>query len=510
MDQPQKKYVIHRRTVDLSSPYARLQFNKKHGLSTIPTIEPETSYATNIMPPSAYNNDYNMQRILNVPSKFTHLSSNKVKHVIPAIKWTPEGRRLVVATYNGEFSLWNGTSFNFESLMQAHDSSVTTMEYSHDGDWMISGDSDGIIKIWQANFNMVKELDDAHTECIRDVAFSGNDSKFVSCSDDNILKIWNFSNGKLERVLSGHHWDVKSCDWHPEMGLIISASKDNLIKLWDPRSGNCVSTILKFKHTVLKVKFQPTGGNMIAAISKDKSCRVFDIRHSMKELLCVRDEVDYMTLLWNPINESMFTVGNYDGSIKHFDLLQDLTKPTHVIPYAHDKCVTSLSYNPMGNILASASKDRTVRFWTRASPIDPNAYDDPTYNNDKINGWFFGINNNINAVRNKTEHGVAPPVPTNDDNNTISKINGNFMTGANNTLLMQNGNNRMQMSNHINTNGAMVPPGMPPYTMNMNMHTHINTGMDMSNTPLNTPDIDSKLPGLTPKTNNSSGLPGLG
>lgn len=411
----QKKYVSQRRTVDVSSPFNKYYFYKKHGLP-LPTIMPETTYVSDIMPPDTYRYG---SRIINVPSKFTHLSSNKVKHVIPAIKWTPEGRRLVVATYSGEFSLWNGSSFNFESIMQAHDTSVTAMEYSHAGDWMISGDADGTIKIWQPNFNMVKELDRAHTECIRDISFSKTDSKFVTCSDDNILKIWNFSNGQQERVLSGHHWDIKSCDWHPEMGLIVSASKDNLVKLWDPRSGQCVSTLLNFKHTVLKTKFQPTKGNLLAAISKDKSCRVFDMRHSMKELMVVRDEVDYMTLLWHPTNESMFTVASYDGSLKHFDILQDLEKPTHVIPYAHDKCITSLSYNPVGHILASAAKDRTIRFWTRARPVDPNAYDDPTYNNKKINGWYFGINNCINAVREKSEFGAAPPPGDTTDNSSI-------------------------------------------------------------------------------------------
>ena len=414
-----KKYVTYRRTVDSTSPFNRLYYYRKHGI-TPHIIEPESSFTSEVLPPDTYtpaalgpgsNTGASgvLFRSINVVSKFTHLSSNKVKHVIPAITWTPEGRRIVVATYNGEFSLWNGSSFNFESLMQAHDSAVTTMKYSHAGDWMISGDTDGYIKLWQPNFNMVKELEHAHTECIRDIAFSANDSKFVNCSDDNVLKLWNFSNGQQERVLTGHHWDVKSCDWHPEMGLIVSGSKDNLVKLWDPRSGTCVSTLLKFKHTVLKTRFQPTRGNLLLAISKDKSCRVFDLRNSMHELMLVRDGVDYMTLEWSPINESIFSIGYYDGSIKHFDILQDLTKPIHTIPFAHDKCITAIAYNPVGNILASASKDRTIRFWTRARPVDPNAFDDPSYNNHKINGWYFGINNNINAIREKSEYGAAPP-----------------------------------------------------------------------------------------------------
>lgn len=126
-----KKYTSQRRTIDISASYDRLYFLKKHGQENSSYIEAETSYNAHILPPDAYGFH---GHAINTATKFTHLSSNKVKHVIPALTWTPEGRRLVVATYNGEFSLWSGSSFNFESIMQAHDSAVTVMTYSHTGD----------------------------------------------------------------------------------------------------------------------------------------------------------------------------------------------------------------------------------------------------------------------------------------------------------------------------------------------------------------------------------------
>lgn len=32
--------------------------------------------------------------------------------------WTPEGRRLVTGASSGEFTLWNGLTFNFETILQ--------------------------------------------------------------------------------------------------------------------------------------------------------------------------------------------------------------------------------------------------------------------------------------------------------------------------------------------------------------------------------------------------------
>jgi hypothetical protein len=33
-------------------------------------------------------------------------------------KWTPDGRRLITGASSGEFTLWNGLTFNFETILQ--------------------------------------------------------------------------------------------------------------------------------------------------------------------------------------------------------------------------------------------------------------------------------------------------------------------------------------------------------------------------------------------------------
>lgn len=37
---------------------------------------------------------------------------------ILTFQWTPEGRRLVTGASSGEFTLWNGLTFNFETILQ--------------------------------------------------------------------------------------------------------------------------------------------------------------------------------------------------------------------------------------------------------------------------------------------------------------------------------------------------------------------------------------------------------
>ena len=53
-----------------------------------------------------------------VPAKLLHSSLNKLKHPINIVRWTPEGRRLLTGSSIGEFTLWNGMGFNFETISQ--------------------------------------------------------------------------------------------------------------------------------------------------------------------------------------------------------------------------------------------------------------------------------------------------------------------------------------------------------------------------------------------------------
>ena len=39
-------------------------------------------------------------------------------HQVFTLAWTPEGRRLITGASSGEFTLWNGLTFNFETILQ--------------------------------------------------------------------------------------------------------------------------------------------------------------------------------------------------------------------------------------------------------------------------------------------------------------------------------------------------------------------------------------------------------
>ncbi|CAN6444029.1 unnamed protein product [Victoria cruziana] len=317
-----------------------------------------------LLPPIAYPDN----PATSFATKFVHASTNKNRCSINRVLWTPTGRRLITGSQSGEFTLWNGQSFNFEMILQAHDQAIRSMVWSHNENWMVTGDDGGSIKYWQTNMNNVKANKSAHRESVRDLSFSRTDLKFCSCSDDTTVKVWDFARCQEERSLAGHGWDVKSVDWHPTKSLLVSGGKDNLVKLWDAKTGKELCSFHGHKNTVLCVKWNQNG-NWVLTAGKDQIIKLYDIR-AMKELESFRGHrKDVTALAWHPFHEEYFVSGSFDGSIFHW--LVGHETPQVELHNAHENSVWDLAWHPVGYLLCSGSNDHTTKFWCRNRPGDP-------------------------------------------------------------------------------------------------------------------------------------------
>ncbi|XP_002513065.2 flowering time control protein FY [Ricinus communis] len=357
--------LTQRRAVDYTSTVVRyMQIRMWQRDSRDRTVlQPTPAAAIDMLPTAAYSENPSTS----FAAKFVHTSLNKNRCSINRVLWTPNGRRLITGSQSGEFTLWNGQSFNFEMILQAHDQAIRSMVWSHNDNWMVSGDDGGAIKYWQSNMNNVKANKNAHKESVRDLSFCRTDLKFCSCSDDTTVKVWDFARCQEERSLTGHGWDVKSVDWHPTKSLLVSGGKDNLVKLWDAKSERELCSFHGHKNTVLCVKWNQNG-NWVLTASKDQIIKLYDIR-AMKELESFRGHrKDVTALAWHPFHEEYFVSGSFDGSIFHW--LVGHETPQIEVPNAHDNSVWDLAWHPIGYLLCSGSNDHTTKFWCRNRPGD--------------------------------------------------------------------------------------------------------------------------------------------
>ncbi|KAI3645823.1 hypothetical protein MP228_008751 [Amoeboaphelidium protococcarum] len=415
-DSSRKKSAQQRRTVDYNCLIARWIQDRSvlsnvHGGHRGYFRQPHSHYIINFHHPHAEGARSAQTRAEYMNTKYIHTSINKIRTPINVVRWTLDGRRIVSGCVSGEITLWNGSQFNFESIIQGHDAAIRSMEWvrtnssiSTDFDMFIACDQTGIIKYWQSNLNCVKSITGIVNEPIRGLSVAPSDLKFCIGSDDSTVRIFDLFTAQEEKVWIKHGWDVKVVNWHPRKALIASGSKDNMIKLWDPRQDDELTTIHGHKNTVLGLEFCPHDDNLLLAGSRDGMIRVYDLR-TMKPLHSIDFNKVYngfdtsesavgdsyklaphstltqnreiTAVRWHNAIPGIFTVGTSLGSIHHFDLNIGQFPNTNEngfysngqmgsIEIAHESCVWSLDYHPLGHILASGGNDCYVRFWSRA------------------------------------------------------------------------------------------------------------------------------------------------
>lgn len=350
---------------------------------------PSASYIVDMLPPSAKLNS----PADSIPARHLHTSLGKSKKPVTVVRWMPEGRRLLAGVHNGEFMLWNGMAFNFETVTTMGSSSLRAAEWSYRKDWLLAANDEGTVYYLQPTLNNAHKFD-AHEAPVRDLAFAPSDAKFVTASDDQSLKIWDFTTSKCDSTLTGHNWEAKSCDWHPSKGLIVSGSKDHSVKLWDPRTSRNLTTLHSHKNALTVTTFSRLRDCLLATAGRDNLARVFDLR-MMRDVCVLRGHEKGITALsWHPIHASLLSTGSDDGAL-HSYLLNEPNPPVgisssdsispynapdpsraaaqsiypaHRISHAHESSIWSLDWHPLGHILASGSNDHFTRFWSRARP----------------------------------------------------------------------------------------------------------------------------------------------
>ena len=355
--------AVQRRTVDYTATTVRYVEERVYAKDpwNSPHPRPLPGALLDFMPPVAYPH----LPASSFATKFVHVSSNKIRTSVNKVMFMPDGRRLLTCSQNGEFTLWNGMSFNFETILQAHNGPIRCATFSNNDNWLLTGDDEGNVKYFQTTFNNLRSFQ-VHKEPVTDISFARSDLKFAAASDDATVRIVDFARAETEHTLSGHTGDVKTAQWHPYLGLVASGGKDGAVKLWDAKSGHCATTMHGHKNAVTCSQWNKNG-NWLVTGSKDQTLKVWDLR-MLKEIGTYRGHgKDVTEVVWHPVHEALFTSGAFDGSINYW-LVGAGEAPHAEIKGGHEMAILSLAWHPSGHILVSGSMDNTTKFWCRNRP----------------------------------------------------------------------------------------------------------------------------------------------
>jgi WD40 repeat protein len=256
--------------------------------------------------------------------------------------------------------LWDLTHGNVVKIFVGHDNQVTSVAFSPNGKYALSGSVDNTLKLWDISSGKEIRTFKGHDDAVQSVAFSPDGKYALSGSDDNTLKLWDISSGKEIRSFIGHKRSVVSVAFSSDGNYALSGSWDKTLKLWDISSGRNIQTFTGHSEPVQSAVFSPDGKYALSG-SWDNTVKLWDISTGEEIRNFTGHSSWVRSVAFSPDGKYAVSAGCEDKTLKLWEISSG--KEIRTIT-GHDHSIMSVSFSSDGRRILSGSDDGTVRLWS--------------------------------------------------------------------------------------------------------------------------------------------------
>jgi WD repeat-containing protein 61 len=161
-----------------------------------------------------------------------------------SIAMHPQQKEVIVGCGDGSICVFDLPHLELKKRWQAHKEkfSVNAIQFSPDGDYLLSGSRDAHLNIFDVknNYKLMTSIP-AHNYAIYSIVFSPDKKYFATASRDKTVKIWDAENFDVlirldKEKYEGHLNSVNKLLWSRYLPGLISGSDDRSIIIWQVNS----------------------------------------------------------------------------------------------------------------------------------------------------------------------------------------------------------------------------------------------------------------------------------
>jgi WD40 repeat protein/energy-coupling factor transporter ATP-binding protein EcfA2 len=293
-----------------------------------------------------------------------------------AVRFSPDGRFLAVASWDGTAQLIDGQSYDYIATIDGHDHWLNDLTFATGSSRLITAAQSGAVRVWATERlrPMFFTVQDDNEETLWG-RYSPDGAKFASGGRTGLARMYSVdADGSLHPLCSVRHdGEVRSIAFSPDGRQALSVGNregvaDNVVRLWDAADCRVVRDF-------------PVGADEVYAVAYASSGEYIAWAHRSGVIELTKLDGEWRTIkLPNLHGDTVFKLDlSPDGK-----LLASAGRDKRVIIWnvaqktvsrelsgAHQQRVTTVKFSPDGRLIASGGPEEHIYIWdlSRSEPL---------------------------------------------------------------------------------------------------------------------------------------------
>lgn len=273
------------------------------------------------------------------------------KGEIKDIAYSPDGTFLAVATAVG---IWVYDGKTGEEIgVPAYIDSVSSIAFSPDGKYIVSGSQKVSINLWETTTGRQIWHTKKVGSTVEHVSYSADGQRILSVNVNSAIDLWNANTGERETSITGN-----ITAFRPDGGMYVTVNGSDL-RISDAYTGESIESMTLKSSGVRRLHFSPDG-DTIACHNEDSTVSLLYLPTKLEkklaaELIPTADN----TISFSPDGQTLAT-GSAHGTISLWDVGTGEQKRTF---FGHKYGISSVTFSPDGDALATGDESGTIHVW---------------------------------------------------------------------------------------------------------------------------------------------------
>lgn len=292
---------------------------------------------------------------------------------IVAVDFAPDGKRAATASLDRTVRVWDVERRSEPPQVHRHGGSVRTVEFSDDGRWLATGSDDRTARVWDLDADptgaSVRIIE--HSGEVRKLRFDPDGHWLATGSGNNVVTVHDLDAPGSEAVyLSGHEGAIRGLDFSADGRWLATGSDDATARLWDLDQLTTRPTVIEEEDDVADLAFSPDGRYLLAGFEDRIAMHLRELDDPSSPTLFEDDPADgspdagVTTVAFNPEGD-LIAAGSGDEMVRVWDRDQSAGPAPRTL--RTEGRVSALAFSPDGRWLASGTTEKLIRLWDAAN-----------------------------------------------------------------------------------------------------------------------------------------------